>query len=195
MASSSFLSLKPLSSSPPLSFPIHTKFHFHTQTQTHTSFPKIPLSSFKYDNTLPPEAECPVPREQQPINEFQSLSTSFPFSWASDDVVEYSSKLFVVGATFAIFVGFPVSWFGPIGPKSEPIRLVLGCTGSGLFVVILAVVRMYLGWAYVGNRLLSATVECELYIFFYLCFFIEILFRFYFEAKRLILIYRMVKNY
>jgi len=23
------------------------------------------------------------------------------------------------------------------------------------------VVRMYLGWAYVGNRLLSATVECE----------------------------------
>lgn len=58
-------------------------------------------------------------------------------------------------------MGLPVSWFGSIGPESEPVRLALGCAGSGLFVVILAVVRMYLGWAYVGNRLLSATVEYE----------------------------------
>ncbi|GER32550.1 hypothetical protein STAS_08624, partial [Striga asiatica] len=106
----------------------------------------------------PPETGCPVPLDQQPINEYQALSDSFPFSWAAGDAVEFGSRLFVTGACFALFVGLPVSWFGSVGPKSEPVRLVLGAASSGLFVVILAVVRMYLGWAYVGNRLLSATI-------------------------------------
>ncbi|KAL1557311.1 hypothetical protein AAHA92_07901 [Salvia divinorum] len=153
MAITSFLSLK-LLPPPPLSFP-------STHRRRRTSFPKIPSSSSKYDNNTPRDTDCPVPPEQQPINEFHSLSSSFPFSWASSDVVEYSSRLFAVGACFAIFVGLPVSWFGSIAPKSEPIKLVMGCVSSGLFIVILAVVRMYLGWAYVGNRLLSATVEYE----------------------------------
>ncbi|XP_057776093.1 uncharacterized protein ycf36-like isoform X2 [Salvia miltiorrhiza] len=152
MATTSFLSLKPLSS-PPLTFPSTHHHHHHL-----IKFPKIPLSSFNYDNNTP---ECPVPPEQQPINEFHSLSNSFPFSWASSDVVEYSSRLLAVGACFAVFVGLPISWFGSIGPKSEPVKLIMGCVASGLFVVIVAVVRMYLGWAYVGNRLLSATVEYE----------------------------------
>lgn len=116
-----------------------------------------------YSNTPPlPETECPVPHEQQPINEYQSLSTSFPFSWASGDLVEYCSRLFVTGASFALFVGLPVAWFGSVGPKSEPMRLVLAAVSSGILVVTVAVLRMYLGWAYVGNRLLSATVECKL---------------------------------
>ncbi|KAI3454138.1 hypothetical protein Pfo_010801 [Paulownia fortunei] len=167
MATTFVLSLKPLSS-PSLSFPsTSTNYQLtlttlpYSRTQTHTSFPKISFSSFKNDSNTPPETECPVPLDQQPINEYQALSNSFPFSWASGDVVEYCSRLFVTGACFALFVGLPVSWFGSVGPKSEPIRLVLGAASSGLFVVILAVVRMYLGWAYVGNRLLSATVEYE----------------------------------
>lgn len=162
MAITSFLSLK-LLPPPPLSFPSTHHHHHHRKYP----FPKIPLASFKYDNTTPSEAECPVPPEQQPINEFQSLSTSFPFSWAaSNDVVEYSSRLLAVGACFSLFVGLPVSWFGSFGPKSEPIRLLMGCVVSGLFAVTLAVVRMYLGWAYVGNRLLSATVECLIFYLF-----------------------------
>lgn len=44
--------------------------------------------------------------------------------------------------------------------RRAPRRRLRG-TGSGILAVTLAVVRMYLGWAYVGNRLLSATVECE----------------------------------
>lgn len=59
-------------------------------------------------------------------------------------------------------MGLPVSWFGPIGSDPDPVKVGLGSVSSGLFVVTLVVVRMYLGWAYVGNRLLSATVECKL---------------------------------
>lgn len=63
--------------------------------------------------------------------------------------------------SFALFIGLPVAWFGAVGPDSEPLKRILGAVSSGIFVVTLAVVRMYLGWAYVGNRLLSATVECN----------------------------------
>lgn len=54
-----------------------------------------------------------------------------------------------------------MAWFGAVGPDSEPFKRILGAVSSGILVVTLAVVRMYLGWAYVGNRLLSATVEYE----------------------------------
>lgn len=121
-------------------------------------------SSFRNGSNTPSETECPVPQDQQPINEYQSLSTSFPFSWAADDIVEYTSRLFVTGASFALFVGLPVSWFGSVGAESEPLKRIFCAASSGVFAVTLAVVRMYLGWAYVGNRLLSATVECILFV-------------------------------
>ncbi|XP_021654126.2 uncharacterized protein ycf36 isoform X2 [Hevea brasiliensis] len=123
--------------------------------------PNIPFSSFRNGSNTPSETECPVPLDQQPINEYQNLSTSFPFSWAADDFIEYSSRLFVVGAAFVFFVGLPVAWFGSVRPELEPLKPILAALSSGILVVSLAVVRMYLGWAYVGNRLLSATVEYE----------------------------------
>ncbi|KAL7187757.1 hypothetical protein ACSBR1_037751 [Camellia fascicularis] len=146
---------------PPLISITNPKTHHHHHH--HRSIPKIPFSSSSPSPSpsFRNETECPVPLDQQPMNEYQSLSSSFPFSWASGDLVEYCSRLFVTGASFALFVGLPVSWFGSAGAQSEPLKPALAAVSSGLFVVTLAVVRMYLGWAYVGNRLLSATVEYE----------------------------------
>ncbi|XAR69253.1 hypothetical protein NMG60_11000769 [Bertholletia excelsa] len=132
----------------------------HQRNHKSISKPLFSSPPFRNGNT-PPETECPVPVNQQPVNEYQALSTSFPFSWAAADVIEYSSRLAVTGAAFALFVGLPVSWFGSSVPNSDPLKPVLAAISSGLFVVTLAVLRMYLGWAYVGNRLLSATVEYE----------------------------------
>ncbi|XP_050220485.1 uncharacterized protein ycf36 [Mercurialis annua] len=126
-----------------------------------TLIPKTPFSSFRNGSNTPSETGCPVPTEQQPLNEYQDLSTSFPFSWASGDIVEYGSRLFLTGACFAFFVGLPVAWYGSIRPETEPFKPIFAAASSGILVVSLAVVRMYLGWAYVGNRLLSATVEYE----------------------------------
>ncbi|KAG6626316.1 uncharacterized protein ycf36 [Carya illinoinensis] len=149
-SSSNFLS--PIFSFPKLSLQHHHLYNFKS------SISKTFASSFRNGR---PETGCPVPLEQQPINEYQTLSTSFPFSWASSDIVEYSSKLLVTGASFALFIGLPVAWFGTVGPETEPFKRIICSVSSGILLVTLAVVRMYLGWAYVGNRLLSATVEYE----------------------------------
>ncbi|KAM0863477.1 hypothetical protein ACQ4PT_044572 [Festuca glaucescens] len=101
---------------------------------------------------------CPVPPDQRPVNEYEALAASLPFSWAAGDLRVYCSRLAFTGAAFALFVGLPVAAFGGRG---DAVHLALGATGSGILAVTLAVVRMYLGWAYVGNRLLSATVEYE----------------------------------
>ncbi|KAI9191898.1 hypothetical protein LWI28_015173 [Acer negundo] len=135
--------------------------------QSQFLIPKRPLSSISRSingssNMAPlPETDCPVPADQQPINEYQNLSTSFPFSWASGDIVEYCSRLFVTGASFTLFIAVPVAWSGGVGSDSDPLIKIVGSVSSGILFVTLAVVRMYLGWAYVGNRLLSATVEYE----------------------------------
>ncbi|XWS70255.1 hypothetical protein CRYUN_Cryun03dG0032900 [Craigia yunnanensis] len=69
------------------------------------------------------------------------------------------------GCSFPLFIGLPVAWFGSVGPIFEPVKLVLEAVSSGILVVTISVLRMYLGWAYVGIRLLSATVECKLLCF------------------------------
>ena len=169
-----------LSISKPRFLPLHLIKETNPITKT--------LSSYKNgngSNTPPlPETECPVPHEQQPINEYQSLSTSFPFSWASGDLVEYCYRLFFTGASFVHFVGLPVAWFDSVGPKSEPVKLVLAAVSSGILVVTIAVLRMYLGWAYVGNRLLSATVECKLLCFFLSFCFMQNVFLFLFFGEQ-----------
>lgn len=149
---------------------LHHRHRHHRSRKS--SIPKIPLSSsFRNGSNTPSETGCPVPQDQQPINEYQTLSTSFPFSWAAGDFVEYGSRLFVTGASFALFIGLPVACFGALGPDQEPFKRIICSVSSGVFVVTLAVVRMYLGWAYVGNRLLSATVECKCSgLLFVLCY-------------------------
>ncbi|XP_026447351.1 protein CONSERVED IN THE GREEN LINEAGE AND DIATOMS 27, chloroplastic-like [Papaver somniferum] len=123
-------------------------------------------SSSKNEGKPPPPQQppvaCPVPFDQQPINEYQNLTSSFPYSWAStSDLVEYYSRFFVSGACFVLFIGLPVSWFGVVNPELQPLKCVFSALSSGLCVATIAVLHIYLAWAYVGNRLLSATVEYE----------------------------------
>ena len=43
----------------------------------------------------------------------------------------------------------------------QPIQFFLSSTMGALLVVVVATTRIWLGWAYVGNRLLSAAVDYE----------------------------------
>lgn len=43
----------------------------------------------------------------------------------------------------------------------QPVEFLLSASTGSLLVVAVAMVRIYLGWSYVGNRLLSASVPYE----------------------------------
>ncbi|KAH9617381.1 hypothetical protein KSS87_007828 [Heliosperma pusillum] len=161
MAKSLIISQNPSSISSKIFIPSSKPYLYPQRFNLFTklNFPN-PIAS-KVSSLSSQGTECPVPLEQQPINEYQNLSNSLPFSWASADFVEYASRLLVTGLSFGLLVGLPVTWVGSVGSGHDPVKLLLGSISTGLFVVTLAVLRMYLGWAYVGNRLLSATVEYE----------------------------------
>ncbi len=102
---------------------------------------------------------CPVPTEQQPLNEYQQLKESWFFRWAILEKPEYVKKLAWV---------WSLSWLiaGPLSAASFAPGKYLGkfilCSAAGASVgVLLALVRLYLGWSYVRSRLLSETVFYE----------------------------------
>ena len=102
---------------------------------------------------------CPVPKEQQPINEYQELQNSGFFSWAKLTTAQYIIKLIWVGIWSSIVTAplaeasFSISKF--------PIQFII-CTVTGsLIFITLAALRLYIGWIHVKNRLSSETVFYE----------------------------------
>ncbi|GJP31435.1 hypothetical protein CLOM_g12264 [Closterium sp. NIES-68] len=104
--------------------------------------------------------DCPVPEEQQPINEYQSLLESAVFPWVTLDRLSYALRLVGVGVAVAALIGWPVASL-TFDPKRDALQCLLGSLGGGQLAVTLAALRLYLGWSYIGNRLFSATVEYE----------------------------------
>ena len=104
--------------------------------------------------------EVGVPRDQRPVNELAALRDTFLYAWALQPT---SGLLLRVGALFVgvfALLGGPISG-GTFDPGRQPVEFVLAGSAGTLVVVCVALVRVYLGWAYVGNRLLSAVIEYE----------------------------------
>ena len=104
------------------------------------------------------ESKCPVPREQQPTNEFIELSKSIIFSWpkTKKSLILALSKFWVV--TFVIFL---VISSGSIYFKTYILKYILLSFFSSLSIPLLISLRLYLGWNHVFKRLTSEKVEYE----------------------------------
>ena len=104
------------------------------------------------------ESKCPVPREQQPTNEFIELSRSIIFSWPkTKKSLVFALIKFWVGA-FALFL---VISSGSIYFKTSLLKYVLLSFFSSLSIPLLIAIRLYLGWKHVFKRLTSERVEYE----------------------------------
>ena len=102
--------------------------------------------------------KCPVPREQQPTNEFIELSKSNIFSWPkTKKSLIFALIKFWVGA----FVLFLVISSGSIYFKTYLLRYILLSFFSSLSIPLLISIRLYLGWNHVFKRLNSEKVEYE----------------------------------
>ncbi|MGF1541356.1 MAG: CGLD27 family protein [Pleurocapsa sp.] len=94
---------------------------------------------------------CPVPQEQQPIYEYEQLKDSWLFQWGTLELGKYIRKM--------VWVGF-WSWIvaAPIANVSfsltrYPLKFTISSILGACLLVSLVLLRIYLGWSYIGDRL------------------------------------------
>ena len=104
------------------------------------------------------QANCPVPKNQQPTNEFIELSKSKIFSWPKSK----KSFLFILlkfwAATFILFI---VISSGSVYFETTKLKYILLSLFCSLSIPFLLSIRLYLGWNHVFKRLTSEKVEYE----------------------------------
>ena len=103
-------------------------------------------------------SKCPVPKEQQPTNEFLELSNSKVFALAK------SSKKFSIILISTWLVAFLIFLIISTGSTYFTIYLskyiFLSFFGS-LSVPLLITIRLFLGWTHIYKRLTSEIIEYE----------------------------------
>jgi Conserved in the green lineage and diatoms 27 len=102
---------------------------------------------------------CPVPKEQQPINEYQELQQSWFFSWGKLGRSKYGYKLLRIWL-FGLLITGPIaavsfSW------QRQPLYFALASMGGALLFVGLTATYLYTGWSHVDRRLRAESVVYE----------------------------------
>ncbi|KAJ0098081.1 hypothetical protein Patl1_28565 [Pistacia atlantica] len=114
-----------------------------------------------------PGLEIEVPYEQRPVNEYSSLKDGVLYSWGELGPGQFFLRLGGLWLVTLTILGVPIAAasFDPskanVQILQEPLRFVLAAGTGTLFLVSLIVLRIYLGWSYVGDRLLSAVIPYE----------------------------------
>ena len=106
-----------------------------------------------------PTQFCPVPQEQQPVNEYEQLRNAGLFQWATLDLPIYCKRLTWVWFGAALFVS-------PISAASFPLETSLlpfglSCSVGATLIVMLVLARMLLGWYYIRDRLNAEQIFYE----------------------------------
>ncbi|KAG9135834.1 hypothetical protein Leryth_002554 [Lithospermum erythrorhizon] len=108
-----------------------------------------------------PGLEFEVPFEQlASVNEYSSLKESSLYSWAELGSGSFFIRLGSLWLVTFTVLGVPIA-AASFNPARDPLRFLLAASTGTLFLVSLIVLRIYLGWSYVGDRLLSAVVPYE----------------------------------
>ncbi len=110
-------------------------------------------------NMEPPALPCPVPEEQQPLNEYRELQESWFFSWAMLPRMPFLQRL---GAIALLNWGLaaPVS-AASFAPQRWLGQFILASTAGSLLLPTFVLIQLYLGWTYVRDRLKNPKVFYE----------------------------------
>ena len=102
---------------------------------------------------------CPVPLNQRPLNEFNSIRNSWIISWPFLERIIFYRKL-----TFSWLIITPVCLtisYGSDYLKNKPFELVFISLTASLAFPILLLIRQWLSWVYIYKRLNSENIEYE----------------------------------
>ena len=104
------------------------------------------------------EFKCPVPKEQQPTNEFIELSKSKIFSWPKS---KKDFSIILIKSWLVTFMVFLIISSGSIYFKTFLLKYIFLSLLSSLSIPLLINIRLYLGWYHIFKRLNSEKVEYE----------------------------------
>ena len=103
-------------------------------------------------------SKCPVPKEQQPTNEFLELSNSKVFSLAKTSKKFSIILIFIWLLTFLIFL---VISSGSTYFYNYLLKYILLSLFGSLSLPLLITIRLLLGWNHIYKRLNSEIIEYE----------------------------------
>ena len=104
------------------------------------------------------KSNCPVPKDQQPTNEFIELSKSKIFSLPKS---KKSFSLILLKFWVVTFVIFVAISSGSVYFEDSTLKYILLSFFSSLSLPFLFSIRLYLGWNHIFKRLTSEKVEYE----------------------------------
>ena len=102
---------------------------------------------------------CPVPLNQRPLNEFNSIRNSWIISWPFLEKIIFYRKL-----TFSWLIITPVCLtisYGSDYLKNNIFEFISISLTSSLVFPILLLIRQWLSWVYIYKRLNSENIEYE----------------------------------
>lgn len=102
---------------------------------------------------------CPVPTEQQPINEYQDMRESWFYRWGECDLRGYLKPVWVLWGLSWIFSG-PVA-AASFAPAKYPLPFCLSAAMGAFVLPVLALAQLYIGWFHVCGRLRQQSVPYE----------------------------------
>lgn len=104
-------------------------------------------------------SNCPVPIEQQPLNEYEELKSAWLFRDCTLSWGQYITKIAWIWGLSALVAAPVVATSFP--PHRHVAQFIL-CTAAGASIgVLLALLRLYLGWSYIRDRLASPLIFYE----------------------------------
>ncbi len=102
---------------------------------------------------------CPVPPEQQPLNEYLSLQNSWFFGWSTATIDRYCRTLALLWFAGWLFsLPFAIEALVAIDSRG---KTLLAANAGSIALLLLIMIRLYLGWRYIRDRLERDVVEYE----------------------------------
>ena len=103
-------------------------------------------------------SKCPVPKEQQPTNEFLELSNSRLFALAKSNE---KFSIILISTWLVTFLIFLVISSGSSYFHTYLLKYIFLSFFGSLSIPLLITIRLFLGWSHIYKRLTSEIIEYE----------------------------------
>nr|YP_010337337.1 hypothetical protein MW436_pgp137 [Pulvinaster venetus]UNJ16922.1 hypothetical protein [Pulvinaster venetus] len=102
---------------------------------------------------------CPVPIDQQPLEEYKNLLNSYFFAIPSYRYSQFLNFLLIIWI-FSLFFSLPIAFY-TFSLLQNPIHFVALSFLLPDLIIIIILLNLYLAWSYVIQRLLNSIIFYE----------------------------------